>query len=114
MADATGKNPSSIDLSLTNSLLATGSPKGMYVFFLLALCKNFFESVRDNKDMQRPLTALVAFCPNRKERERIWVYYEKKKKETSEYQASILTVGELISYLSETLEFEESSIGGLM
>ena len=114
MADAQGKNPSSIDLSLTNSLLATGSPKGMYVFFLLALCKNFFESVRDEEDMQRPLTALVAFCPNRKERERIWKFYESKKEETTIYQASILTVGELISYLSDTLEFEESSIGGLL
>ena len=107
-------NKPSIDLSLTNSLLATSSPKGMYVFFLLALCKNFFESVRDNKDMERPLTALVAFCPNRKERERIWLFYEKTKKETNTYQASILTVGELISYLSDTLEFEESSTGGLM
>jgi hypothetical protein len=114
MADAISKP--SIDLSLTNSLLATSSPKGMYVFFLLALCKNFFESARDNKDMERPLTALVAFCPNRKERERIWLYYEKLKKESGNntFQPSIMAVGELISYLSESLEFEESSTGGLM
>ena len=112
MADATSKP--SIDLSLTNSLLATSSPKGMYVFFLLALCKNFFESARDNKDMERPLTALVAFCPNRRERERIWLFYEDSKTKTNTFQASIMTVGELISYLSESLEFEESSTGGLM
>jgi hypothetical protein len=103
-----------IDLSLTKSLMATGSPKGMYVFFLLSLCKNFFESVQKKEDLQRPLTALIAFCPNRKERERIWTLYETKKGECDQFQASILAVGELISYLSDTLEFEESSTGGLM
>ena len=118
MVDNTVKNVPAIDLTPTNSLLG-GSPKGMYVFFLLALCKNYFECMRagpESNDIEAATAALIAFCPNRAKREEIWAYYIKTRDEqqTSHLSASVYAIGELVSYLSETLEFEETSTGGLM
>lgn len=113
------KGGSPIDLTHTNTLLGSGSPKAMYVFFLLSLCKNFFESMRDDpspKNIDSATLALVAFCPNRAERERLFEFYTKEKEgeQKNSLSASVKTVGELISYLSEKLEFEEEATGGFL
>jgi len=99
--------------------LITGSPKAMYVFFLLSLCRNYFEVMRVSSpevDIESATAALIAFCPNRTERERIWKLYvdERDKKPRSVTTASVTAVGELVSYLSLALDFEEESTGGLM
>jgi hypothetical protein len=108
-----------IDMGHTAALLGSGSPKGMYVFFLLSLCKNFFESMRDDpspRNIDSATLALVAFCPNRVERERLFKFYgdEKGDDNKNTLSASVKTVGELMSYLSETLEFEETATGGYL
>ena len=118
MSETISKPAPTIDLTPTNSLLATGSPKGMYTFFLLALCKNYFETAVNGADadcLERATGALVAFCPSTAERERIWNFYiDKRASGTNQFTASVLSIGELITYLSAVLEFEESSAGGLM
>lgn len=99
--------------------LAGGSPKSLYVFFLLGLAKNYFECMRcgpDELDIDSATASLIAFCPNRGKREELWRLYVKQRDEpgSTHLTASVYCVGEFISYLSETLEFEESSTGGLM
>lgn len=109
---------SGIDLAPTGALLASGSPKGMYVFFLLSLCKNYFEVMRvqhGDSDIDSATAALVAFCPNREKRMELWRLYTKQKNNSEGIlTASVFTIGELISHLSEVLEFEEQSTGGLL
>jgi len=118
MSETITKSTPTIDLTPTNSLLATGSPKGMYTFFLLSLCKNYFETAVNGADadtLERATGALVAFCPSTAERERIWKFYiNNRDSGTNQFTASVLAIGELITYLSTVLEFEESSAGGLM
>ena len=100
--------------------LITGSPKSMYVFFLLSLCRNYFEVMRVSStevDIESATAALIAFCPNRTERERIWKLYletRDRKPRVTTTTASVTAVGELVSYLSLALDFEEESTGGLM
>jgi hypothetical protein len=118
MTDTIQKPAPSIDLAPTASLLG-GSPKGMYVYFLLALCRNYFETAVNGADadtLERATGALIAFCPSTQERLRIWKFYIDKKNESgsNQYTASVLSIGELISYLSLVLEFEETSTGGVM
>src|SRR5271157_3083630 len=95
-----------------------GSPKQIYVFFLLSLCKNYFEcAINGTSDdsLERATGALIAFCPDKDERQRLWDYYLDKKVELkSPYSASVMAIGELVSYLSAVLEFTEQSTGGLM
>jgi hypothetical protein len=109
----------SVDLSMTNSLLTSGSPKGVYTFFLLACAKNYFEVMREKDsgaiNIEGATIALIAFCPNRAERERIWKFYEDYERTSKSAQnASAKAIGELISYLSEVLEFEEQANAGLL
>jgi hypothetical protein len=86
-------------------------------FFLLACAKNYFECMRsggEDLDKEGATLALIAFCPNRAKREELWEFYATKKKESQNTTyASIHTVGELISYLSEMMEFEEQSNAGI-
>lgn len=112
-----GTQPS-IDLTPTTALL-NGSPKSMYVFFLLSLAKNYFEVMRvasPHEDIESATAALIAFCPNKTKREELWELYITRKEGSNKsiLTASVYTIGDLISYLSETLEFEEESTGGLL
>ena len=108
----------SIDMSMTNSLLSGGSPKGVYTFFLLACAKNYFEVMRENStdfNIEGATVALIAFCPNRAKREELWDFYTQHKTDTKNtVYSSSRAVGELISYLSEVLEFEEQAYAGLL
>ena len=113
------------DTGIPQNILGPGaSPKILYVFFLLRLCTNYFETMRagsDGGNIDAATAALVTFCPDREARERIWKLYEdtKAKKDAdgnpvSQITASVMAVGDLISYLSETLEFTETVTGGFL
>jgi hypothetical protein len=111
----------SVDLSATNALLASGSPRGMYVYFLLACCRNYFEVMRNPKDMdmEAATLALIAFCPSTQKREELWEYYTTEVNaangEGARYlYASIHAIGSLVAYLSESLEFIEEAHGALL
>ena len=102
---------------LPQGLIGPGaSPKNIYVFFLLNLCKNYFETMRggDGENIVSATAALVAFCPDKKTREALWKTYTAEKEKADTLTASVMTVGDLISYLSDTLEFTEKSTGGFL
>jgi hypothetical protein len=60
--------------------------------------------------------ALIAFCPDKATRERLWNTYQTVKGEggSNTLTASVMAIGDLISYLSETLEFTENVIAGFL
>ena len=97
--------------------MAGGSPKTLYVFFLLNLCSRYFEVMRagETYDIDAATASLVAFCPDREKREELWkTYMIEKQKTNSSVTASVLVVGDLISYLSEIMEFTEKSTAGFL
>ena len=78
---------------------------------------------RESETIEQATAALIAFCPDKKKREELWDRYTKIV--TGEEQgapiggstvvtASVLVIGDFISYLSDTLEFTEKSTGGFM
>jgi hypothetical protein len=100
-----------------NTGMAGGSPKTLYLFFLLNLCSRYFEVMRAGEqfDVDSATASLVAFCPDREKREALWkMYVDEKTKTNSSITASVLVVGDLISYLSEIMEFTEKSTGGFL
>jgi hypothetical protein len=119
MVDFHSSTPS-VDLGATSQLLASGSPRGMYVYFLLALCKNYFEVMRSDAtpyDMEKATVSLIAFCPSDRKRQELWDFYCSQKaltEDSGSLYASVHCVGSLISYLSETLEFIEDSNGAFL
>jgi hypothetical protein len=115
-----------MEIAKTNSDLVggtpIGSPRSMYTYFLLNLCHEYFSTMKngesENNDIDRATAALISFCPNREMRENLWQFYNEGKKDhygnTNVVTASVHVVGELISYLNEVLEFEETVNGGVL
>jgi hypothetical protein len=122
MSETNSPSIPTIDLTPTAALLATGSPKGMYTYFLLAACKNYFETLRGDGDkfkIESATVALIALCPARDKREELWKFYSDHKTaagstDSATLYASVHVVGELISYLSDVLEFLEDSTGAVL
>jgi hypothetical protein len=107
------------DGTLPQNLVGPGSsPKLLYVFFLLKLCTTYFDTMRDGSDhpmnVDSATAALIAFCPDKVTREKIWGVYTSKKDSEGQITASVMAVGELISYLSESLEFTETVTAGFL
>lgn len=115
-----------MEISKTNSesggVSPIGSPRTMYTYFLLSLAHEYFTTMKNGEngkaDIDRATAALVAFCPNREMRESLWNFYNENKKDNygsnNVETASVLVIGELISYLNEVLEFEENVSGGVL
>ena len=117
MSETAIPSVSQIDLTHTNALLASGSPRSMYVFFLLSLCKNYFERMSSGEpdNIHNATGALIAFCPSASKQTELWEYYTSVKIESHDtIKASVFTVGKLIVFLNEVLEFSEDSTGGLL
>ena len=114
------------DLAIPQNLIGPGSsPKILYVYFLLKLCTNYFETMRMGSDQSGNIdaatAALIAFCPDKATRESLWNTYQTTKtkktdkgEELGNLTASVFAIGELISYLSETLEFTETVTAGFL
>lgn len=97
--------------------LIKGSPKVMYTFFLLSECKNYLAAMRqpDGINIDTTTTSLLAFCPDVPTRDKLWNEYIRRKSDPAvgnAVTASILTIGDFQAYLSEVLEFTETSTGG--
>jgi hypothetical protein len=116
----------SSDLAIPQNLVGPGSsPKILYVYFLLRLCSNYFETMRVDSEQSGNIdaatAALIAFCPDKTTRESLWFTYKNTKtkkddkgEELGTLTASVMAIGELISYLSETLEFTETVTAGFL
>lgn len=97
---------------------SNGSPRAMYTFFLLSLMKSYFEAMRGNnvspEAIEGATMALISFCPNLKKRTEMWQKFDLALQADPDTitRASAMIVGELISYLSDLLDFEEEAVAG--
>jgi hypothetical protein len=108
--------------------LIKGSPKMMFAYFLLNECKEYLRGMRDPEKINvgTATLSLLAFCPDTATRHKLWASYANYKKYgradpkdvqpgdvgLDEVEASIFTIGDFNSYLSETLEWTEKSTIG--
>jgi hypothetical protein len=97
--------------------LMKGSPKMMYTYFLLYRCGKYLDGMEQPKNINvdTATASLLAFCPDVNTRNKMWKAYHERKKDKdvgNDVSASILTIGDFQAYLSEVLEFTESSTGG--
>lgn len=78
---------------------------------------------REAETIEQATAALIAFCPDEKKRKELWEKYTNIVNGnepgapiggSSVVTASVLVVGDLISYLNYTLEFTEKSTGGFL
>lgn len=123
------------DPYLSSSMNGGSSPKGMYVMHLLNLEREYFHvmctpqvcphcGAHNSSNMETATAALVASCPDRDKQRELWELYTKilEGKLPGQEQiggsnivtASVMTVGELIAYLSDTLEFTEKSTAAFL
>ena len=112
--------------NLSSALSSGASPKGIYLIFLLNNATNYFLTMRTSQDsgtIEQATAALLSFCPDQVIREKLWRRYTNiiEGKEpgapiggSTVVTASVLVVGDFISYLSDTLEFTEKSTGGFL
>lgn len=106
-----------IDLSPLGQYSLGGSPKQMYTYFLLSLMKDFFTGVKvnDSEQLENCIMALVACIPDANEQKRLSdFYFDQRNKNKPIRQAAILTLGQVTIFLNNTLEFSETSTGGLI
>ena len=109
------------DIASSAMMLGAGSPKQMYTSFLLGLVREFFSLVIsgnvDDNQIESGFSCLVAFCPEREVREKIWnLYIERRGNENNQEfrRAAISTTGDLVDYLSECLDLTEFSEGAFL
>ena len=106
-----------IDLTPLGQYSLGGSPKQMYTYFLLSLMKDFFVGVKvnDADQIQNCIMALVACIPDAQEQMRLSDFYFAQRGDGKPIpQAAILTLGQVTIFLNGTLEFSETSTGGLI
>jgi len=95
----------------------------MVTYFLLNRCNEFSRDIKthDNVDVSAMTADLLSYCPDVKEREKMWKEFVKRKNDETtegkssserELNASILTKGDFWAYICGVLEFTESSYGG--
>jgi hypothetical protein len=117
---------SSNEPNLSSALSSGASPKGIYLIFLLNNATNYFFTMRTSREaetIEQATAALLSFCPDKDIREKLWKRYTAIVEGREEgapiggstvVTASVLVVGDFISYLSDTLEFTEKSTGGFL
>lgn len=106
-----------IDLSPLGGYSLGGSPKQMYTYFLLAVMKDFFTGIKANEPekLEDCILTLVAYIPDAPAQVRLTNFYLSERKAGKPVrQAAILTLGQVTIFLNATLEFSETSTGGLI
>ena len=97
-----------------------GSPKGLYLYFLLQQCAKHQWTLASTKEdgyvnIERSCLGLITWCPDKNKRQYLFESYQQKKQEyggeTEEaiVSASVFVVGELVDYLNEALQFTDAS-----
>lgn len=95
-------------------MMGQQSPKSIYTVFVLGLCKEFFSVIDglDEKRIDLKTSALIAFVPDSTVRETLWKKYRTVRDKENVQTASVLIVGDVITHLSDVLEWSDSSNGG--
>jgi hypothetical protein len=94
-----------------------GNPNLMYSAFLMVECHEYLAMMRENSDKIRSVDAgtgaLIAMYPDRETKKRLQkMYLDEKNNEGGAVNASILTVSEMMSCLSDVMEWTQKSYGG--
>jgi len=94
-----------------------GNPNLMYSAFLMVECHEYLAMMRENSDKARFIdagtSALIAMYPDREIKKRLFaMYLEEKPKDGGAVNASILTISEMMSCLSDVMEWTQKSYGG--
>lgn len=92
-----------------------GSPKDYYLLEFFRLYEKYWDCLvtADSDRVVDIATGLLhATCPDKSTREKLWITYVNEKKKGNAVNASILSVGDLYTYLSDTLEFTVKATGG--
>jgi hypothetical protein len=105
----------SSDFTPTTDLLG-GSPKNMYLFFLLQRAGKYLDAMMnpDGINVGTATASLLVFCPNEKKRDEFLDKFHTLSKDPNVgiNTASILTVGDFQAYISQVMEFTDTSTGG--
>jgi hypothetical protein len=108
------------DIDFGRNISESGSPKVIYTTFLLGLLREFFGLVisgtMTKEQIEDGFSCLIAFCPDKVVRGKIWNNYLERVKANSgkPKSAAILSCGELIDYFTEVLELTSTSTGGFL
>lgn len=109
------------DTSILNiSEKAQGNPNLMYSGFLFVEAHEYLAMMRENSDKIRNVDAgtgaLLAMYPDREQKKKLQEMYLNLKKDPSNeggaVNASILTISEMMSCLSDVMEWTAKSYGG--
>ena len=94
-----------------------GNPNLMYSAFLMVECHEYLAMMRENADKIKSVDAgtgaLIAMYPDREVKKQLFkMYLEEKKNDGGAVNASILTISEMMSCLSDIMEWTQKSYGG--
>jgi hypothetical protein len=107
------------------AMSGAASPKLLYTSFLLGMCRDYFalmlrpESELSNQTIDKATATLIAFCPDKQTRVKLWEEYIVKTKEAGDDSgkvatASIHTIGDLIDFLTSVLDLSDSASAGFL
>jgi hypothetical protein len=95
-----------------------GNPTVMYSAFLLFEAHEYMRILRESPDIQKNIdaatAAYIAHYPDRIVKQRLFELYEeeKKKPNSNKITASIITISEMMSCLSDVMEWTQKSYQG--
>lgn len=109
-------------ISLDSLSASGGKPKDYYLIEFFRLYEKYWDEMTKSNGNDLAIDVatgmLLAFCPHKATREKMWDDYLKVKmghgdvKGKGSLTASILAAGDFFTYLSDTLEFTEEAYAG--
>ena len=94
-----------------------GNPNLMYSAFLMMECHEYMAMMRESSDKVKNVDAgtgaLIAMYPDRAVKKKLMeLYLEEKQKDGGAVNASIITISEMMSCLSDVMEWTQKSYMG--
>jgi hypothetical protein len=104
--------------SISNISEKFGSPNVMYSAFLLFEAHEYMKMMRESPDLVKNVdagtAAYIAHYPDRTTKDKLFKLYaeEKDKPGNTKVTASIIVISEMMSYLTDVMEWTQKSYGG--
>lgn len=108
------------DIDSTRNISEAGSPRVLYTTFLLGLLREFFGLVMSSdvprSQIEDGFSCLIAFCPDKNVRTKIWKNYLERIENSDDKvrSAAIQSTGEMIDYLTSVLDLTSVSNGAYL
>lgn len=95
---------------------SAASPRQMYSFFILGLCRDFYGALgNENTDtLDKRAAGIIGFIPDEKLRMKLWSEYTELRKGTNETTAAVVVIGRCIDTLAEPLEWVATAEGSYL